>query len=281
VSRSAAAGRDVQAALARIREARREVAADRSVLVALSGIDGSGKGYVAARLAAALEADGLRVAVVNIDGWLNLPHLRFAPFRPAAHFYRHAIRFGPLFARLVLPLRRSRSARVEADVAEETATSYRRHVYEFDDVDVILLEGIFLLKREFRCLYDLSLWLDCSFETALERAIARGQEGLSAAATSRTYRTIYFPAQRIHLERDGPREAADVVIANDPAVANALAPASALSTFPAAAGKKCAPAPNPAEPDRIEWGAGPDEAGPPGCRATVTARIEGGEGAAP
>jgi len=30
------------------------------------------------------------------------------------------------------------------------------------------------------------------------------------------YRTIYFPAQLIHFERDRPREAATAIINNDP-----------------------------------------------------------------
>lgn len=32
----------------------------------------------------------------------------------------------------------------------------------------------------------------------------------------RAYETIYFPAQRVHFERDRPRDAADVVVVNDP-----------------------------------------------------------------
>jgi uridine kinase len=121
-----------------------------------------------------------------------------------------------LFARLVLPLRDRRTLRLEAHYAEETATAYRKHVYDFADVDVILLEGIFLLKREYRDHFDLSVWLDCTFETALERALSRGQEGLPPAETVRAYETIYFPAQRIHFERDDPRAAASQVIPNDP-----------------------------------------------------------------
>jgi hypothetical protein len=42
---------------------------------------------------------------------------------------------------------------------------------------VVVVEGIYLLKRELRAHHDVSLWIDCSFETALERALAREQEG--------------------------------------------------------------------------------------------------------
>jgi len=81
--------------------------------------------------------------------------------------------------------------------------------------DAIVLECIFLFKRAYRHHFDLAIWIDCSFETALERAIARGQESLPASETVRAYETIYFPAQRIHFRNDRPRETADLIIDNN------------------------------------------------------------------
>jgi uridine kinase len=120
-----------------------------------------------------------------------------------------------LFTQLVLPLRDRRSIHLDADYAEETASEYRKHRYQFEDIDVILLEGIYLLKRQFQSTYDLSFWIECSFETSLDRAIARSQEGLSPAETIAAYQTIYFPAQRIHFEQDQPLKAATAIILND------------------------------------------------------------------
>ena len=120
-----------------------------------------------------------------------------------------------MFAQLILPLRDHRSLRIVADYTEETATEYLRHVYEFEDVDVIVLEGIYLLKRAFQAHYDLSIWIECSFDTALERAISRAQEGLPPEETIRAYRTIYFPAQEIHFQRDNPKAGATLIVNND------------------------------------------------------------------
>ena len=124
-----------------------------------------------------------------------------------------------MFQSLVLPLRDRRTHAVEMDFAEETAISYHRQSYRFEDVDVIVLEGIFLLKRAYRSHFDLSFWVDCTFETALDRALARRQEGLSERDTVTAYHTIYFPAQRIHCERDDPRAAASAILNNDPRLA--------------------------------------------------------------
>lgn len=208
-------------AIEKIIAARRAIPRDRAALIAISGIDAGGKGYLTARLNEALQARGLSAANINIDGWLNLPHMRFDHGNPAEHFYLRAIRFDEMFRDLILPLRDRRSITVEMDYAEETATSYRKRLLAYADVEIVLVEGIYLLKREFQHHYDLSLWIDCSFETALERALARGQEGLPPDATIRAYRTIYFPAQEIHFARDNPKAAAAIVIPNDPRLESA------------------------------------------------------------
>jgi uridine kinase len=195
---------------------RRQVPDNRAVLVAISGIDASGKGYLTVRLVEALEGRGLHVANINIDGWLNLPHVRFDRRNPAEHFYLHAIRFEEMFRDLIFPLRDRRSLSLEMDYTEEMATAYRKHLLAYTDVDIILLEGIYLLKRAFQSYYDLSFWAECSFGTALKRAIARGQEGLPPDGTIEAYRKIYFPAQKIHFARDNPMTAASMIILNDP-----------------------------------------------------------------
>jgi uridine kinase len=188
----------------------------RARLIAVSGIDGSGKGYISALLAEKLAGTGFRVAVIAADGWLNLPHVRFGGDDPGGHFYTYAFRFEEMFSRLIEPLARDGSSHLIAEYAEETATCYRKHVYEFDDLDLILLEGIFLFKREHQQRYDFRLWIDCSFKTALERALSRSQEGLPPANTIAAYERIYFPAERVHFERDRPRDSADLVYVNDP-----------------------------------------------------------------
>jgi uridine kinase len=201
-----------------ILEKRKALPPQRALLVGISGIDAAGKGFIAARIAKSLEKRGLKPAVINVDGWLNLPHVRFHQRNPAKHFYENAIRFDEMFERVVLPLRDTRSLNGESDFAEETATTFRKHHYCFRDIDVVILEGIFLLKPAYRDHFDLTVWIDCSFATALRRAIKRGQENLSPHETERAFEKIYFAAQRLHIDRDDPRGAADIILMNDEAV---------------------------------------------------------------
>ena len=201
----------IDGVVSKILERRATTPETRSLLVGISGIDGSGKGYLAAQLEARLALHALTSATLNVDGWLNLPEKRFDRNAPAQNFYENAIRFDEFFEQLVIPLRDRRSVHLVADFVEETASRYRKHAYDFSDVSVVLVEGIFLFKPRYREYFDLTIWIDCSFPTALARAIDRAQEGLSPASTIAAYETIYFPAQRIHLDHDKPRENADLI----------------------------------------------------------------------
>lgn len=207
--------RDDALAISAIIEKRKALSPQRALLVGISGIDAAGKGYVTAKLAERLRARGWNVAAISADDWLNLPSICMNRDNYAEHFYEHAIRFGEMFGRLIIPLRQNRGIKLTADCADAKVTAFRKERYDFRNIDVVLLEGIFLFKPKYRHHFDLSVWIDCSFEAALERAIERRQEGLPPDETVRAFETIYFPAQRIHLARDNPRETADIVFTND------------------------------------------------------------------
>src|SRR5688572_24968719 len=77
--------------VARILSQRQLVPKTRGQLVAVSGIDGSGKGYVTRQIVARLAQQSVAPASINVDGWLNLPQKRFGPKSPADNFYKQAI----------------------------------------------------------------------------------------------------------------------------------------------------------------------------------------------
>ena len=166
--------RRVVDAIARKRGA---VAPDRAVLVGISGIDASGKGFITQNLAEGLRKGGWNVAALSADDWLNLPDVCIVCINSdnyAEHFYEHAIRFDEMFEQLIIPLKENRGISLTADCADAKATRYRKQCYDFREI-----------------------------------------EGLSPAETIKAFETIYFPAQRIHLARDKPREAADFVFTNE------------------------------------------------------------------
>lgn len=187
----------------------------RGMLISMSGIDGSGKTHLSKLLAHAIEEAGLRVALIGIDPWQNPQTVRFGGANPGTHFYQYAIRFDELFSRLVDPLVAERrihlavkGIRTDRDVWDELR-------YDFEGIDVVLLEGILLFQSRFVGRYDLRIWVECSFETAVRRALERNVEDLPVERLLDDYDTIYHAAQRHHFSVDDPKAHADIFLMND------------------------------------------------------------------
>src|SRR6185369_1664392 len=126
---------------------RHEMPVEQCMLAGISGIDASGKGYVATLIDRELQRSSIRTALIHADDWLNLPSVRFSATSPGSHFYERALRSDEMFERLILPLKHDRSVRLTAEIAKETDNRFHEFEYLFENIDVILLEGIFIFKE--------------------------------------------------------------------------------------------------------------------------------------
>ena len=187
---------------------------EKPMLAAVSGIDSSGKGYISAKLAASLDSAGYKVASLGVDPWQNLPHVRMCKENAGVHFYHNAVRQTEMFEKLVLPLKEHGSINVSAQVVEQTSEAFMHREYLFQNIDIILLEGIFLFQAQWMPHYDCSVWIQCNEKLALQRALKRNQEGLDSSELIAEYQSIYFPAQKYHQQQDNPQQLADFLLIN-------------------------------------------------------------------
>jgi uridine kinase len=184
--------------------------------VAISGIDASGKGYIANLLQNKLEANGYSIANINIDPWQNPISIRLQKENPANNVYQNIFRWSDFFEQLVFPLQRNKTIYLETKGIRSDADVYYPLVYNYSNIDILLIEGILLFKKSYQSFYDYKIWIDCSFETGLKRAIQRNIENLDEERLIYDYDTYYYTAQRYHFKKDNPQQAADIVFNNDP-----------------------------------------------------------------
>ncbi|HET9825410.1 MAG TPA: hypothetical protein VFP87_08750 [Chitinophagaceae bacterium] len=59
------------------------------------------------------------------------------------------------------------------------------------------------------------MWIDCSFETGLKRAVERNVERLTRKRLIEDYGTYYYPAQRHHFGKDEPKRLSDIIYCSD------------------------------------------------------------------
>ena len=182
--------------------------------VGISGIDASGKGYTTKCLQEELERNGYKVANINIDPWQNPIPIRLRKENAAENFYRNVFRWENVFSELLIPLKSNREINLQATLIRSDADEYYDHIYQYENVDFLLIDAILLFQQEYLPFYDYKIWIDCSFETGLQRAITRNVERLDEKRLIHDYNTFYYPAQYYHLKKDNPVDSCDIIYYN-------------------------------------------------------------------
>jgi uridine kinase len=183
--------------------------------VAISGIDAAGKGHISRLLENELTTRGYRVALINTDPWQNPIAIRLQKKDPAQNLYEHIFKWDEFFEQLIFPFQKNKSIYLETKGIRTNEDIYYPLIYDYNDIDILLIEGILLFKKKYLSCYDYKIWINSSFETGLKRAVKRNVEGLAEEELIHDYHTFYYPAQRYHFEKDDPVRNADLIFDNN------------------------------------------------------------------
>jgi uridine kinase len=193
--------------------ARDVVALRRPAVIAVDGVDGSGKTTVAGRLAGAIEAAGRPAVIVHEDDFLAPRETRYRLGRDSPEgFFRDSYDLGALIEHVLDPLRPGGDRRVRRRIFDHrTDTPIDASVEEMPVDIVIIVEGMFLHRDELVDRWDWSVFLDVPFaETARRMALRDGTHPDPEHPTMRRY----VEGQRIYLATCRPRGRATVVMDN-------------------------------------------------------------------
>lgn len=186
--------------------------------VAIDGIDGAGKTWLADELVEPLTALGRQVIRASIDGFHRPRSERYRRGETSPEgYYRDSFDNDALTSALLKPLGPAGDRRYRTAIFDyRSEGSVRQRVRTADRGAVLLFDGVFLLRPELRRSWDFTVFVKTAFATTLERVVSRDSSyfGSSSAARDR-YETRYQPGQRLYLAEASPEQFAHVVIFND------------------------------------------------------------------
>ncbi len=203
-------------------------------LVAIDGVDGSGKTVLAAELATMLRASGRDVIEVHVDDFHHLRGRRYQRGRVSAEgFWLDSDDYEALERDVLAPLRSDGSAsyRWGATDLERDVRLELEPLLAPDDA-VVLVEGIFLHRDELQHWWDYSVYLDVPFEESARRMILR--DGFSEDVDDRKV-WRYVDGQRLYFNACSPWDRASVVVGNGDSLAPRVVGAGRGGADPATA----------------------------------------------
>lgn len=180
-------------------------------LMAIDGVDGSGKTTFAANLAA--EIQHRPVIVIHVDDFLNPSPIRHSRGRHSPEgFWRDTYNYAAVRESVLVPLGPSGHGRY-SPVAYDLLTDRTVPAMPLQAPAnaVVLVEGMFLHRDELAASWDASVFLDVPFaETAARMATRDGSNPDPEHPSMRRY----IHGQRLYFEAARPWERATYVIDN-------------------------------------------------------------------
>ena len=186
--------------------------------VAIDGVDAAGKTTLADELVAPLEALGRPVIRASGDAFGQPAAIRYRRGRMSGEGYFHdAVNHAALVDALLAPLGPGgtlRYRRVGFDILHDQPIDAASEHAPSDAV--LLVDGVFLLRDELRPFWDVTLFVQASFDATLARAEARDAARFGGVdATRQRYLERYIPGQRLYLAEVDPERRAQFVVRND------------------------------------------------------------------
>ena len=171
------------------------------LLVAIDGLGGAGKSTLARLLKEQLKMLKWIVAVVKHDDFYLPSHQRE---NQQAKVIGGDFEWERLRDQVLTPIREGRSAHYqrydwETDVLAEWHT--------ISAPDVVLVEGVYTMRRELTNLYDLKIWVECPRAIRLARGIARDGE-----KSRPIWEQDWMPKEDDYVKTHLPHERADLSI---------------------------------------------------------------------
>jgi uridine kinase len=188
---------------------------DRPVRALIDGRSAAGKTTFAAAVGDRLANAGRDVLSVSFDdfhpvGYRPLGSSAYSP----ARYLEEGFDFGA-FERLVLAPTAPGGSRHVAHALPDVFDDSPNGETGLAEDGVLLVEGAFLLKPALRGWWDFAIWLDVSFETMVERAVARDVAWVGDPAKVRARYESFWRETHTLYEACGARDAAHAVIDNE------------------------------------------------------------------
>ncbi|MDO8265706.1 MAG: uridine kinase [Candidatus Saccharibacteria bacterium] len=185
------------------------------LIVAVDGVDTSGKTYFADELGRVLESTGRVVIRASIDGFHNPRKIRYAQgeYSPEG-YYQDSFNLDGFIKDLLLRYKnRDQQGFLTAVHDVRTDNRVENLWTEVPEEAILIIDGIFLMRPELERYWDYKIFLDVPFEEVIRRAKLRDGDLLGTELEIK-YQRRYIPAQKKYLQEINPKVKADKVINN-------------------------------------------------------------------
>lgn len=185
----------------------------RIYIVGIDGLGGAGKSTLVDSLKSELQNESYNSYILHIDDFIHPKSIRYNDSKEEWYcYYNLQWRYDYLIKEILDPIKRGE--KIDKDIEfydKENDTYIKKHIY-IPHNSVLLLEGVFLQRKELKDYLDFVVYLNVPQEIRLDRVLKRDVYIGSANDIKDKYNRRYFPAEDRYILEYSPALNADLVL---------------------------------------------------------------------
>ena len=183
------------------------------LIVGIDGLGGSGKSTISSKLCHMLKDNGYNAIVFHIDDFIHPKCIRYNGDYPEWQcYYDLQWRYDYFIEEIIEPLRKQGQLQKFIELYDKENDCYREQEIKIDENTIVIVEGIFLQRKELVGVFDYMIYLDVAEEVRLQRVLKRDTYIGEQKQIIEKYASRYFPAEHHYMEENKPIDRADYVI---------------------------------------------------------------------
>ena len=185
----------------------------RIYIIGIDGLGGAGKSSLVESLKLELQNENYNSYILHIDDFIHPRNIRYNDSKEEWYcYYNLQWRYDYLIKEILDPIKNGEEIDKEIEFYDKENDTYiKKHIY-IPHNSILLLEGVFLQRKEIRNYLDFVIYLDVPQEIRLNRVLKRDIYIGSENDIKDKYNRRYFPAENRYILEYSPALNADFVL---------------------------------------------------------------------
>jgi uridine kinase len=176
-------------------------------ILGIDGLSRSGKTTFANKLSQLLQEKNIQVCVFHIDDYIVEREKRYNT-KHEEWFEYYNLQWDVEWLKDNLFKKLKGSNQLNLPFYDNVSDTHSTQIIKIPDTCVIIIEGVFLQRREWRGFYDYVVYLDCPRNKRFFRESDSTQNNIEK------FRNRYWKAEDYYLKTEAPAKQADLVLKN-------------------------------------------------------------------
>jgi uridine kinase len=181
-------------------------------IIGIDGLGGAGKSTISEEICQYLKDKGYHTILLHIDDFIHVREIRYNSAYPDWHCYYNLQWRFDYFRSVIDEIKKNAKDYIDIDLYNKDEDTYYQQRFTISDNMIIIVEGIFLQRKEYHNIFDYVVYLDIPEDIRLQRVLKRDTYIGDEQQIIDKYERRYFPAQHKYLEECQPQKNANFIL---------------------------------------------------------------------